>query len=101
MAAKHELVALAIFTPHEGQEAEVLRVLADLYTVLRSKGYSRDLLFRDRKHGHRLLNLRYWASEEARRSAHEDPDVHRFWATLGNLCTMEVVYEVLDPLATE
>jgi hypothetical protein len=40
--------------------------------------------------------LRYWKSEEARRAAHEDPEVLRCWAKLGNEIRIVKVFEVLE-----
>ena len=68
---------------------------------LRAKGYGRDQLYRDRE-SHYVL-LRHWKSEEARRSAQEDPDMLRCWARLGNEIQIVKVYETLTevPLKVE
>ena len=50
---------------------------------------------------HHYVNLRYWTSEEARAQAHEDPEVHRFWARLGLLMNMLKVYERLERVNPE
>lgn len=74
-------------------------ILRDLYAVMTKKAYSRNVLYRDRKEPARLLNLRYWTSEEARTRAQEDPDVHRCWARLGQVAQVEQVMEHLDELS--
>ncbi len=91
---EEEVLAIAIVRPHPGKEAEVISVLRDLYAVLRHKGYSRDLLYRDPGDGC-LFNLRYWRSEDARRLAQEDSEVQQHWRQLSELCEVEKVYERL------
>jgi len=91
-----EVFSLAVIKPHDGMREECLRVLRDLYALLGRKHYSRDLLYEDARDHRRLINFRYWSSEEAREEAHEDPDVHRLWAELGRLCEVEQVYERLE-----
>ncbi len=91
-----EIMAIAIFVAHEGKEQDILATVREFYGMLQRKGYSRDVLYRDRKNARRFIHLRYWKSEEARAEAHEDPDVHRFWQRMGLLCTMESVTERLD-----
>ncbi len=90
-----EILSIAVMEPYDGKEDEFVELLREFYTVLREKKYSRDQLMKNKRTPH-YVNIRYWASEEARRSAHEDPDVHRFWARLGLLCQMRAVYETLD-----
>ncbi len=92
---EEEVLAIAIVRPHPGKEAEVISVLRDLYALLRRKGYSRDLLYRDAANGI-FFNLRYWKSEDARSLAHEDSDVHQYWRRLSEICEVEKVYEHLD-----
>lgn len=91
-----ELVSIAYVRPAEGKEQQTLDILADLYALLRKKNYSRDLLYRDAKEHGRLINLRYWRSEEARQEAHEDPEVHRLWQSLSEVSTVEGVIEKLE-----
>lgn len=74
-------------------EAASLATWRQLTSVVTNKGYGRDLLYRDRT-GQYLL-LRYWKSEDARRSAQEDPDMLRCWARLGNEIEIVKVYETL------
>ena len=93
-----EILSLAILEPVAGKEEECVRFLEEFYKLLRSKGYSRDLLYRDAKHEKRLLNFRYWASEEMRREAQHDPDVHRFWQGLAEVCTITSIYETLEKI---
>lgn len=91
-----ELVSIAYITPAEGNEQLALDTLAQLYTLLRNKKYSRDLLYRDAKNHRRLINLRYWRSDEAREEAHEDPEVHRLWQRLSEISQVEGVIEKLE-----
>ena len=92
----HEIFAIAVVKPEDGHQQEVLDVLRDLYVVMTNKGYSRNVLYRDAKHASRLVNLRYWSSAEARTRAQEDPDVHRCWSRLGQVATVEQVFEELE-----
>ncbi len=96
--ANTEILSIAFVRPFEGSEAAVLETLRELYAVLRSKQYSRDLLYRDAQDSGLLVNLRYWASAEARGQAQEDPDVHRHWRRLAEISVVERVYEQLEPL---
>jgi hypothetical protein len=91
-----ELVSIAYVTPAEGNEQQTLAILAELYTLLRKKNYSRDLLYRDAKDHRRLINLRYWQSEEAREQAHEDSEVHRLWQRLSEVSRVDGVIERLE-----
>ena len=91
-----EPVSIAYVMPAEGNEQQTLDILAELYTLLRNKNYSRDLLYRDAKDHRRLVNLRYWRSEEARQEAHEDSEVHRLWQRLSEVSKVEGVIENLE-----
>jgi len=93
-----EIMAMAIFVAKEGKQDELLGVVQRFYSMLREKGYSRDLLYRDAKNPSRFIHLRYWKSEETRTDAHEDPEVHRFWQQMGLLCDMESVTERMEAL---
>ncbi len=93
-----EIMAMAIFVAREGKEGELLAVVRKFYGMLQRKGYSRDLLYRDAKNPRRFIHLRYWKSEAARDSAHEDPEVHRFWQQMGLLCDMESVTAGMEEL---
>jgi heme-degrading monooxygenase HmoA len=93
-----EILSIAYIHPQEGKEAETLEVLTELYGLLRRKGYSRDLLYRNLKDPGPFINLRYWVSEEMRDEAHEDPEVHRLWQHLGNVANVEVVLRNLEAM---
>ncbi len=90
-----ELLSIAYIWPEAGKEEETVQVLTELYSLLSRKGYSRDLLYRDTQHN-RLVNLRYWRSEEQRRQAQEDPEVQRLWQRLAGLCRVDGVVEQLQ-----
>jgi hypothetical protein len=94
-----EILSVAVWDPVPEQEAASLATIRELIAILAAKDYSRDLLYRDRE-SHYVL-LRYWKSEEARRTAQEDPDILRCWARLGNEIQIVRVYETLTevPLA--
>jgi quinol monooxygenase YgiN len=89
-----EILSLAIYEPVVGQEAASLETMRELVGVLAQHGYSRDALYRDGK-GQYVL-FRWWASEAARQAAHEDPDVLRCWAKLGNEIRVIKIYEKLE-----
>ncbi len=90
------ILSIAVMEPFPGCEEEFLGVLHDLYTLMERKGYSDNSLLRNRLDPPHYINIRRWKSVEARESAHEDPEVHRYWAKLGNLCFMRRVHEILD-----
>ena len=92
-----EILAVAIWEPVPGMEAASLATLRELTSIVTSKGYGRDLLYRDRE-SHYVF-LRYWKSEEARRAAQEDPDMLRCWARLGNEIRIIKVYENLQQVS--
>ncbi len=94
-----DILSIAYVRVNPGKDEETLATLSELYTLMRQKGYSRDLLYRDANDGGRLLNLRYWKSKEARGQAHEDPDVHRLWRQLAEISKVESVIEVLEEIA--
>ena len=91
-----EILSLAILSPFEGQESATLALLREFYTMMHAKGYSRDCLYRDDAHADRFLHLRYWKSAEARAEAQADPEVHRYWQKLPQLCTLPKVHESLE-----
>ena len=97
-----EILALAVLEPHVGREQDCLNLLREFYDLLKSKAYSQDLLFRDVKSEgssqERFVHLRIWASQVARDEAMQDPDVHRFWMKLPEVCTITTVYENLEQL---
>jgi hypothetical protein len=88
-----EILSVAVWEPIPAMEAASLATVRELMSILAAKGYSRDLLYRD--HESHYVLLRYWKSEEARRTAQEDPDLLRCWARLGNEITIVKVYETL------
>ena len=92
-----EILAVAIFEPLPGKEDSALQTLRALLKLLAAKGYSRDLLYHDPRKN-RYFALRYWASAEARTRAQEDPEVHTFWAKLGNEIKMIEVYEEVNQI---
>jgi hypothetical protein len=89
-----EFLSFAIWEPLPGMEAASLATIRELNAIVSSKGYGRDLLYRSGD-SHYLL-LRYWNSEQARRSAQEDPELLRCWARLGNEIQILKVYEKLE-----
>jgi hypothetical protein len=89
-----EFLSLAIWEPLPGMEAASLATIRELNAIVSSKGYGRDLLYRSGE-SHYVL-LRYWNSEQARRSAQEDPELLRCWARLGNEIQILKVYEKLE-----
>jgi hypothetical protein len=89
-----EFLSLAIWEPLPGMEAASLATIRELNAIVSSKGYGRDLLYRTGD-SHYML-LRYWNSEQARRSAQEDPELLRCWARLGNEIQILKVYEKLE-----
>jgi len=87
------ILSVAVWKPMADMEAASLATLCELGSILVAKDYGRDFLYRDRE-SHYVL-LRYWKSEEARRTAQEDPDMLRCWARLGNEIEIVKVYETL------
>jgi len=96
MSQTCEIMALAIVDAFDGKDEECLQLLHEFYAVLRRKQYSRDLLYRDQKDPRRFVNIRYWRSEEARKEAQDDPDVHRFWKRLSEIAKVTQVLERLE-----
>jgi hypothetical protein len=94
-----EILSVAIFEPAHGMEAAAFTTLRELSAILATKKYARDQLYRDRE-SHYVL-LRYWTSEDARRSAQEDPDMLRCWARLGNEIQIVKVYETLSEVTNQ
>ncbi|HLK33720.1 MAG TPA: hypothetical protein VKT29_11560 [Terriglobales bacterium] len=92
-----QILSIAVFEPLEGKEREALETMRGLIALLAQKNYSQDSLYRDRT-SRRYMDVRYWTSEKARHDAHEDPQVHSFWARLGNLVRTEEIYETFEPV---
>ena len=91
-----EIFSIAVFETLEGQEAAALATLHELMTALASKHYSRDSLHRNAKEPRHYVLTRTWISEDARRAAHEDPEIQKFWARLGHEIRIVTIYEVLE-----
>jgi hypothetical protein len=75
-----EILSVAVSEPLPGREQDSLETMSLLLKVLSAAGFSRDFLYKDSS---QYVLLRYWKSEEARRTAYEDPEVQRCWAKLG------------------
>lgn len=90
--------SMAILEPFADKEADMLAILREFYGVMYDKGYSRDLLYRDVKHNGRFIHLRIWSSDDARSQAVHDPDVHRYWIKLSEVCEINTTYEELEPV---
>ena len=92
-----EILSVAIWEPLPDMEIVALETFRELTSIVAAKGYGRDMLYRDRE-SHYVF-LRYWKSEESRRSAQEDPDMLRCWARLGNEIQIVKVYETLTAVS--
>jgi hypothetical protein len=90
--------SMAIMKALPGTEPELLAFLREFYTMMYTKQYSRDMLFRELKQPGVLVHVRIWLSNEARETAMHDPDVHRYWMKLPELATMTTIYEELEPI---
>ncbi|MGB8918996.1 MAG: hypothetical protein WCC89_19245 [Candidatus Sulfotelmatobacter sp.] len=90
---------MAIWEPLPNMEAAALATIRELNAIVSSKGYGRDLLYRSGD-SHYVL-LRYWNSEQARRTALEDADLLRCWSRLGNEIQILKVYEKLEEIALQ
>jgi hypothetical protein len=93
----NEILSVAVWEALPGMEAASLVTIRELIAILAAKGYSRDLLYHSGDSQYVLL--RYWKSEDARRAAQEDPEIHRYWARLGNEIRIVKVYETLAEVA--
>lgn len=94
-----EILSVAMWEPNQQMEASALETFQELKSIVAAKGYGRDFLYRDRDHHY--VFMRYWKSEEARRTAQEDPDMLRCWAKLGNQIQIVKVYETLSEVPGE
>jgi hypothetical protein len=90
--------SIAILEPFAEKETEMLALLHEFYGMMYDKGYSRDLLYRDVKQPGRFIHLRVWSSDDARGHAVHDPDVHRYWIKLSEICAINTTYEELEPV---
>lgn len=97
-----QILALAVLEPHLGKEQDCLNLLREFYDMLKVKNYSRDILFREGKKEEsskeRFVHLRIWTSNETRAEAAQDPDVHKYWMRLPEVCTITTIYESLEEL---
>jgi hypothetical protein len=91
-----EYLSVAVWDPLPGMEAASLATIRELGAIIARKIDGRDLLYRS---GESYILLRYWNSEEARLSAHEDPEMLRCWARLGNEIQILKVYEKLEEVS--
>jgi hypothetical protein len=94
-----EYLSVAIWKSLPGMEAASLATIRELNAIVSSKGYGRDFLYHSGD-SHYML-LRYWNSEQARRTALEDPDLLRCWARLGNEIEIVKVYERLEEIGLQ
>jgi hypothetical protein len=93
-----EIVSLAFIEPLSGREERCEAVLKEIGELIERKTYGRDELYRDRQNPGGLILARHWRSAETRRQASEDPDVHRLWREIPEICRVTRVYEELSPL---
>jgi quinol monooxygenase YgiN len=91
-----EIFSLAVLEALPGKEGDLLTTLRELYTLMHAKGYSRDTLFRDTTRPDRFMHVRCWTSAEMRAEAQTDPEVHRYWLKLPDLCTIPVIHEIVE-----
>src|SRR5579863_9870566 len=91
-----EIVSVAVLEALPAKEEELLSMLREFYSMVHQKGYCRDMLYRDTARPDRLLHLRYWKSAETRAEAQVDPEVHRYWQMLPQLCLGTVLYESME-----
>ncbi len=98
MNTREPIRSMAILDAHPGREEDVIALLRDFYSAIHRKGYSNDLLYRDGRTPTRFVHLRIWSSEENRAEAQQDPEVHRYWQSLSEICTITTIYEELIPV---
>ncbi len=92
-----EILSVAVFVPLQGLEQQALATVRELSAVLSQGGYSRDILYRGSPENEYVL-VRYWKSDEARRSALEDPEAQRRWARLAHEIRILKVHESLQEI---
>lgn len=93
---EEEIVSVAVIDALPGKEEELIAMLRELYSLMHVKGYSRDVLRRDALRPGRFVHTRFWKSEEMRAEAQHDPEVHRYWLRLPELCEIPTIYESLE-----
>ena len=91
-----EIFSIAVLEALPGKQEQLLATLRELYTMMHAKGYCRDTLHHDSSDPARFVHVRRWTSPELRSEAQVDPDVHRHWQMLPELCTIPIVYESLE-----
>lgn len=89
-------MSMAILEAFPGKETELLELLRELYTMMHAKGYCRDSLHRDAARPDRFVHVRYWVSPQMIAEAQADPEVHRYWLKLPEVCTIPIVYENME-----
>lgn len=90
-----EFLSVAIWDPVPGMENASLKTIREISNIIAKKNYGRDLLYRS---GRSYVLLRYWSSNEARAAAHEDAEMLRCWARLGNEIQIVKVFEKLEEI---
>lgn len=100
MPMSQQIISLTILEPFPGKEDEFVAHQREFYSLLAQKGYSQDLFYRDAKNSGQYVHIRVWTSEESRYEAQHDPEVHRYWMRLPELCRITTVFEELDRLFT-
>ena len=93
-----EVVSVAILEALPGKEEELVALLREFYTMVHAKGYCTDKLYCEGGRPDRLFHVRRWKSAQLRSEAQIDPDVHRYWQRLPDLCVIPTVYEDLETL---
>jgi len=93
---EEEIFSLALLEALPAKKDELLNTLRELYQLMHAKGYCRDLLCRDAARRESFVHLRWWTSAAMRAEAQIDPDVHRYWQKLPELCTISNVHESLE-----
>jgi len=93
-----QVVSVAILEAIPGKEDELIAMLREFYSMMHTKGYCTDVLYRDGDRPDRLVHVRRWQSADLRGEAQADPDVHRYWQRLPSLCSIPTVYENLETM---
>jgi heme-degrading monooxygenase HmoA len=86
--------SVAIYEPLPGMEEQSLATIRELMAILSARGFSSDRLYRDGRSQYVLL--RQWQSDDAKRSAQEDPEALRCWARLAQEIRIVKIYETLE-----
>ncbi len=91
-----EIISVAAVESLPTKDDELLKTLRELYTLMHAKGYCHDSLYRDATRPDRFLHVRCWTSAEMRAEAQSDPEVHRYWLKLPELCSVTVLHEAME-----